>query len=206
MMGFLIYTLEIAMVITGYTRTTVTEDSPWRKRLQIVDTIYEALLGETTTYVCISSLNVSRSMRLIACSCVHLVSWQADGYLDLYLANTGSTHNALLRNNAGSGFTQVTTGVVYTDRALNHMSEPFKKAMNNISDTRAHHRRATPAQRHTEPLARQVRRSFRSLSYEELVRWSNVVVRTRAETVFCRRGARDQAFFARVFSRLSIRA
>jgi len=25
--------------------------------------------------------------------------------------------------------------VVYTDRALNHMSEPFKKAMNNISDT-----------------------------------------------------------------------
>ena len=59
-------------------------------------------------------------MRLIACSCVHLVSWQADGYLDLYLANTGSTHNALLRNNAGSGFTQVTTGVVYTDRAVSN--------------------------------------------------------------------------------------
>jgi len=28
--------------------------------------------------------------------------------------------------------------VVYTDRALNHMSEPFKKAMNNISDTLKH--------------------------------------------------------------------
>ena len=40
--------------------------------------------------------------------------------------------------------------VVYTDRALNHMSEPFKKAMNNISDTREQHAAKRDAARRGE--------------------------------------------------------
>ena len=52
--------------------------------------------------------------------------------------------------------------VVYTDRALNHMSEPFKKVMNDISDTRMRH--AAPV-----PLSQLRENAFSAMSPKPLI-------------------------------------